>query len=74
VEHWTFPDHHHYTTADAARIAARAAALGATVVTTGKDAVKLGPLLPVAVLSPATAWSAGEWAPLDALIDRALGG
>ena len=74
VEHWTFPDHHHYTAADAARIAARAAVLGTAVVTTSKDGVKLAPLLPVAVLSPVTFWSAEEWAPLDALIDRALGG
>jgi tetraacyldisaccharide 4'-kinase len=74
VEHWTFPDHHHYTAADAARIAARATALGATVVTTSKDGVKLAPLLPVSVLSPVTAWGQTEWAPIDSLIDRALGG
>ncbi|MFM2092517.1 MAG: hypothetical protein RLZZ127_3006 [Planctomycetota bacterium] len=74
VEHWTYPDHHHYTAADAAGIAARAAALGATVATTGKDAVKLAPLLPVAVLSAVTAWDHAEWAPIDALIDRALRG
>lgn len=42
VERRAFADHHAYTEADAASLAARAAALGA-VVCTLKDAVKLGP-------------------------------
>jgi tetraacyldisaccharide 4'-kinase len=40
-----YPDHHAYTQADAAALAARAAA-GTRLVTTLKDAVKLGPLWP----------------------------
>ncbi|MBX6364902.1 MAG: tetraacyldisaccharide 4'-kinase, partial [Gemmatimonadetes bacterium] len=43
-----FRDHHTYTRDDAARIAAAAA--GAAVITTAKDAVKLEPLLPDAEL------------------------
>lgn len=40
-----FPDHHHYDHADVALIRAAAAHHAAVVVTTGKDAVKLIPLL-----------------------------
>jgi len=36
-----FPDHHRYTSSDLAWLAAAAAAAGATLVSTGKDAVKL---------------------------------
>jgi tetraacyldisaccharide 4'-kinase len=43
VEPMTFPDHHHFATADAGRIAAGAA--GRVIVMTRKEAVKLRPLL-----------------------------
>ncbi len=45
-----FPDHHPYTDADRARMAAEAKALGAEwILTTEKDAVRLGADLPQAM-------------------------
>lgn len=41
LESHRFPDHHHYTAAQAQALLARATARGAELVTTGKDAVKL---------------------------------
>jgi tetraacyldisaccharide 4'-kinase len=41
LESHRFPDHHHYTAAEADWLLARAAACGAELVTTSKDAVKL---------------------------------
>ena len=40
-EHARFPDHHHYTAAEATALAALASRQGATLVVTAKDAVKL---------------------------------
>jgi tetraacyldisaccharide 4'-kinase len=45
LESLRFPDHHHYDHSDVAAIRAAAQTHAATVVTTGKDAVKLVPLL-----------------------------
>lgn len=45
-----FADHHEYTAHDAARLLAEAADLGATLVTTAKDFVKLPPALKAASL------------------------
>lgn len=73
AEHWTYPDHHHYDRADAGAIAARAAAIGATVVTTGKDAVKLAPLLAVTVLAVDAALDPDDAARLDLLLRQCLG-
>ena len=74
VEHWRFGDHHRYRGEDASAIAGRARELGAVVVTTGKDAVKLAPLLPGAqVLRMQAALEAGEAAVLDALLRAAAG-
>ena len=39
----SFPDHHHYTAEDMAALTAEAARLGAQLITTEKDAVKLTP-------------------------------
>jgi len=44
--HRRFPDHHHYTSADARDLLAAVGAAGATLVVTAKDAVKLVALLP----------------------------
>ena len=44
VEHRRFADHHGYSPDDARRLAREADEAGAWLVTTGKDAVKLGPL------------------------------
>ena len=58
-----FPDHHRYTTAELASLAATAAAVGATLVTTGKDAVKLPADAPV--------WETeAEMEPVDGSWDR----
>ncbi len=62
VEHMAFPDHHMFTAADQARIAGRFATfagLQKTLITTEKDAARLGPALisgpmedlPIAVIS-----------------------
>ncbi|MEQ1857150.1 MAG: tetraacyldisaccharide 4'-kinase [Longimicrobiales bacterium] len=64
VELFSFPDHHPFTSADVARMAARAA--GRSIVVTEKDAVKLEPLLgalasvPVHVMSDRFVWDWGE--------------
>jgi tetraacyldisaccharide 4'-kinase len=53
VETADFPDHHAYGAADLDRLRARAAALGAVLITTAKDAVRLPPgfaeVLPLSV-------------------------
>ena len=58
-----FPDHHFYTPGELESLAAAASAAGATLVTTGKDAVKLPPDLPV--------WEVeAEMEPVDGTWDR----
>lgn len=70
-----FPDHHRYTLADLASLAHSAAALGATLLTTEKDAVRIGVLrrmLPAVPLLTAglVAEIEDEPAALDALLAR----
>jgi len=58
-----FPDHHRYTATELESLAAAAAAAGATLVTTGKDAVKLPADAPV--------WEVeAEMEPVDGSWDR----
>lgn len=65
AEHRRFPDHHPYTAADVAGLAAK----GSAVVTTAKDLVKLGEQLPAArALEVELEVVSGEPA-LDALLD-----
>ena len=73
AESWRFPDHHRYGAADAAAIAARARHLGASVVATAKDAVKLAPLLPeLRVLTMRTALAPEDQTVLDRLLAQAV--
>jgi tetraacyldisaccharide 4'-kinase len=68
-----FPDHHRYTSAELAHLTARAARLGARLVTTAKDAMRLPPEAreAVAVLSVAVAWD--EPGAVDRLLRERLG-
>lgn len=71
-----FPDHHRYTAADVAAIAAQSS--GATVVVTAKDAVKLAGLWgadlpPCLVLRAEVRLGAGAEPVLAAAVQRALG-
>jgi tetraacyldisaccharide 4'-kinase len=66
IERVAFADHHRFTPAELARLAARAAAAGATLVTTAKDAVRLPPGSDVAVLRVALVWD--DEAALDRLL------
>lgn len=76
--HDRFPDHHHFTAAEARALADRAALQGAALVMTAKDAVKLRALLPEP--PAAGAWILDITARprpedvelLHALLDRAL--
>jgi tetraacyldisaccharide 4'-kinase len=75
MEELRFPDHHTFPPASLARIAARAAASGATaVLVTSKDRVKLlGRLAaPLAELPVAAKPEPAFWSWLDAAIDRLL--
>jgi tetraacyldisaccharide 4'-kinase len=71
-----FGDHHAYTAADAALLAAEAQRRGAALVITGKDAVKLAPLLPAAleawVLAARPQLVADDAPVLDRLLDALL--
>lgn len=71
-----FGDHHAFTPADAARLSDEARRLGAALVMTGKDAVKLAPLLPAGVdawvLIASPELMAEDVPALDRLIDAAL--
>jgi tetraacyldisaccharide 4'-kinase len=73
-----FGDHHAYTAADAAFLAAEAGRRGAALVITGKDAVKLAPLLPAAlatwVLAARPQLVAEDVPLLDRLLDALLAG
>lgn len=71
VAHRRFPDHHRYSASEAAALVAEAAAAGAQLVVTAKDAVKLRPLGAVgAVLTVRMALDAEGDAALDALLAR----
>ena len=71
-----FGDHHAFTPADAAMLAEEARRRGATLVVTGKDAVKLAPLLPAGVeawvLTVRPEVRADDAPVLDRLLDIAL--
>ncbi len=65
----SFPDHHPYAAREIAALRARAAAAGAVLATTAKDAARLGPAADwVRVLRVALAWEAPE------AIEALLGG
>jgi tetraacyldisaccharide 4'-kinase len=72
VERRGFPDHHPYTPAEIEALRGRAAAAGATLLTTAKDAVRLpaSARAAVRVLPVRLAWE--EPAVLDALLAPAL--
>jgi tetraacyldisaccharide 4'-kinase len=77
VESLRFPDHHHYDRADAGHLVDLARRHGAEVVMTGKDAVKLRPLLDAAiggihVLESRSAVATEDRATLDALLRATL--
>jgi tetraacyldisaccharide 4'-kinase len=67
-----FPDHHVFSPRELDRVLARAAELGATPITTPKDAVRLPPLVraEVAVLGVRLEWR--DEAALDRLLDEVL--
>ena len=56
AESWRYPDHHHFNQADATELLVQTINLGATLVVTAKDAVKIAPLLAAdaAALQPNT--------------------
>jgi len=66
VERAGFADHHRFGAAELARLAARAAAADATLVTTAKDAVRLPPGSAVTVLRVELVWD--DEAALDRLL------
>jgi tetraacyldisaccharide-1-P 4'-kinase len=71
-----FPDHHRFDRADADLLAAEVQRLGATLVITGKDAVKLAPLLapeiPCWVLQAEAAVAEADRGVLEGLLDWVL--
>ncbi len=74
VQRTGFPDHHRYSTAELDRLAARAHAANATLVTTPKDAVRLPPAFAtqVTVLSVGLCWQ--DPREIDSLLERLLAG
>jgi len=67
----SFPDHHLYTAAEVDELTQTAAAAGARLVTTGKDAVKLPPRAPVWVVEVEMVAVTGSWERLWSLLDEA---
>jgi tetraacyldisaccharide 4'-kinase len=63
VDRLSFADHHQYTPSDLGRIAAAARRMGAAVVTTAKDAIRLLPMRPLPV--------AIAYVPLDVTVEPA---
>jgi tetraacyldisaccharide 4'-kinase len=74
LETRAFPDHHRYDDADMRRLIARADALGAVLVTTPKDHVRLGGQAARAVSAVGVSLVWEDEAALDALLARALAG
>ncbi len=72
VQRAGFPDHHRYGAAELDRLAARAQAANATLVTTPKDAVRLPPAFrtQVTVLSVGLCWH--DTREIDSLLERVL--
>lgn len=75
IAHRRFPDHHHYTASEAAALASEAARLGASLVVTSKDAVKLRHLPNPSgwVLNVELAFAGNGAAELGALLDQVSG-
>ncbi|OYQ32587.1 tetraacyldisaccharide 4'-kinase [Niveispirillum lacus] len=73
VAEMAFPDHHPFSAADLSALLARAEALGATLVTTEKDAMRLSPIWRsrVAVLPVCVSWD--DPAIVERLLDRVMG-
>ena len=67
-----FRDHHPYTEADATRLRERAAAVGATLVTTPKDAVRLPPSLAMATRAAGVRLAWDDAASVERLLDQLL--
>lgn len=69
-----FADHHRFSARDLRRLAAEARALGATLVTTRKDAVRLPPAMrgQVRVLTVTLAWE--DQSQLRRLLREAISG
>jgi tetraacyldisaccharide 4'-kinase len=65
-----FPDHHSFTSKELARLTAKAKTLGAVLVTTPKDAVRLPAGMPVHVVGVRLAWE--NEAAIEAVLDDAL--
>lgn len=77
AESWRFPDHHAYRTEDVAALDAATRRLGADLVVTGKDAVKLAPHPPTTpcwVLATGDRLDADGLARVDALLATGLAG
>lgn len=74
VAQTAFPDHHPFSAADLSALLARAETLGATLVTTEKDAMRLSPIWRsrVAVLPVRLSWD--DPAMVERLLDRVMGG
>lgn len=68
----SFPDHAAYGPVLLGRLAAEAKALGAQLVTTEKDAVRLPPEVRRSVLVLPVRLEVADWRPFDTLADRAL--
>jgi tetraacyldisaccharide 4'-kinase len=72
VDFAPYPDHHPYSAADLAFLAARAADLGAGLVTSEKDWVRLNPEWRAKVKAWTVTARFEDEAALDDLLDRAL--
>jgi tetraacyldisaccharide 4'-kinase len=78
LESWRFPDHYHYQQTDVAEIQTAAKRLQATIVITGKDAVKWQALVSpvqaagIFVLQTASAVAESDKATLDDLLSKSL--
>ena len=68
AERIAFPDHHNFTRRELARLTARAEALGAALVTTPKDAVRLPHGMAVHVVGVRLVWESE--AEIDGLLDE----
>jgi tetraacyldisaccharide 4'-kinase len=73
VAQTAFPDHHPFSAADLSALLARAETLGATLVTTEKDAMRLSPIWRsrVVVLPVRLSWD--DPAMVERLLDRVMG-
>jgi tetraacyldisaccharide 4'-kinase len=75
IASWRYPDHHHFDARDATELSEAARRAHATLVVTGKDAVKLAVLLPAAgalVLHQRVVVAAADRPCMDRLLDQVL--